>query len=339
MLTTLAAGRVYNFSHVVGRNAIMGSGFQLPIALAIGQDGVVYVVSRGNQSYPGARVTKVTTGGVGDEEFICEFCNHGEGDAQSLGPTSVALDRDGNVFVSDEWLQRISIFDEAGNFLGKWGTPGPRKGELNRPSGMAFDQEDNIYIVDSHNNRIQKFTRDGAFLAKFGEEGSVEGQFNLPWGITLDSQENIYVSDWGNHRVQKFSPEGAFLAGFGTFGSGVEELNYPTDVAVDSDGDLYVCDWANNRVQIFAPDGEIITSLMGDAQILSKWAQWSVDANPDTLKARRRVRSRELEWRFYYPTAVAFDEAKSRIMIVDCQRDRLQIYIKDKGYVDPQFNL
>ncbi len=316
-----------------------GAGFQKPTAIDIDHNGVVYVVNRGGESDYGSRVSKIAIGGPGDEELLCEFGHYGESDGQLMWPTSVASDREGNAYVADEWLQRISIFDRDGNFLDKWGTQGDGEGELNGPSGMVFDREENLYIVDSGNNRIQKFTKEGIFLAKFGGEGSGEGQFNLPWGITIDNQDNIYVADWGNHRVQKFSPDGTFLASLGTFGKGVGELNYPTDMAVDGDGDVYVADWANHRIQIFAPDGDVITSLYGDAQEVSKWAQESIDANPDMQKARRRVKSLEPEWRFVCPTAVAFDETKSRVIVADCQRARLQIYIKDKDYVDPQFNL
>ena len=339
MLTTIAAGRVYNFSHAVGRLAATGAGFLYPTALALGQESVVYVVSRGNENAFGARVSKVTIGAPGDEEVQCEFGKYGQEDGQFLWPASLALDREGKVYVADDWLQRISIFDEDGTFLGKWGTPGVGDGELNRPSGIAFDGQDNLYVVDSWNNRVQKFTKDGMFLDKFGTGGSGKGQFNLPWGITIDSQDNIYVADWENNRVQKFSPDGAFLATFGTFGSGIGELNHPTDVAVDDEGDVYVADWANQRVQIFAPDGDFITSLIGDAQELSKWGRPQVDANPDMIKARRRVKSLEPEWRFRYPTALAFDETKHSIIVADCQNCRLQIYVKDKDYVDPQFNL
>ncbi len=339
MLTTIAAGRVYNFSHVVGQSLLTGPGFHWPTALALGQDGVVYVVNRSDESNFSTRVSKITIGAPEDEEFLCEFGEYGEGDGQLLWASSLALDREENVYVADEWLHRISIFDKDGNFLDKWGTPGAGDGELKQPSGMAFDREDNLYIVDSANNRVQKFTKDGTFLHKFGEEGSVEGQFYLPWGITIDNQDNVYVADWQNHRVQKFSSEGTFLSSFGTFGEGLGELSHPTDVTVDGDGDVYVCDRANERVQIFGPDGAFITSLIGDAHELSKWAKQKVAANPDIQKARRRVKSMEPEWRFNYPTGVSFDEAENRLIVTDSLRCRLQIYIKDKDYVDPQFNL
>ena len=339
MQTTLAAGRVYNFSHVVGRTMPSGSGFQRPAALAIGSDDKAYVVSRGNENTFATRVSKITIWPPGEEEFLCEFGLYGEDDGQLLWPTSVALDREGNVYVSDEWRHLISIFDGEGNFLEKWGIPGAGDGQLSWPSGMAFDQEDHLYIVDSANHRVQKFTKDGTFLAKFGEEGYAEGQFNLPWGITIDNQGDIYVADWKNHRVQKLSPDGTFLATYGKYGTGVGELNHPTGVAVDDEGDVYVADWENHRVQVFASDGDSITSLIGDAQDLSTWGRLTVEASPDVVKMRRRVKSLEPEWRFCYPTAVAFDADKSRIVVADCQCCRLQVYIKDKSYVDPQFNL
>ena len=339
MLTTVALGRVYNFSHAVGYSAAEGPGFQFPAALAIGQGGVVYVFSRGNETNYGSRLSKLTIGDPGDEEVQSEFGKPGEGDGQLLWATSIALDRAGNVYVADEWLQRISIFDSDGTFLDKWGIPGTGDGELNWPSGMAFDRDDNLYIVNIANSRVQKFTKDGTFLAKFGEEGSSEGQFNLPWSITIDSQGDIYIADWKNHRVQKFSSGGTFVTSFGTFGTGLGELNHPTDVAVDDHGDVYVCDRSNHLVQIFAPDGDVITSLYGDAQVLSKLGQQKVDANQDMIRLRRMVKSLEPEWRFYHPTAVVFDDVTRRIIVADCQRSRLQIYLKGTDFVAPQFNL
>jgi sugar lactone lactonase YvrE len=110
-------------------------------------------------------------------------------------------------------------------------------------------------------------------------------------------------------------------------------------VTVDPDGDVYVCDWGNNRVRIYDAQGEPLASLIGDAQVLAKWAQAAVDANPDMVKMRRRAPSLEEEWRFCYPTGVAFDAEQSRLLVTDSQRGRLQIYIKDKDYLEPQMNL
>ena len=339
MLTTLAAGRVYSFSHAVGGAASTGNGLHLPLALALAEEGIVYVVNRGGEASFGSRVNKVSIWPPREEEVLCEFARFGEDDGQLIWPSSVALDRQRNVYVSTDWFHRISVFDNEGNFLYKWGTQGVGDGELNRPSGMVFDREDHLYIVDSANNRVQKFTKDGTFLAKFGEYGNRESQFNLPWGITIDNQDDIYVADWKNHRVQKFSPDGTFLTSFGAFGAGVGELDHPSDMAIDDEGDVYICDWGNHRVQVFASDGEFITSIIGDAQQPSKWAQQFLDVNQDMAKARRRVKSLELEWRFSHPVAIEFDPTGRRLIVADCQRSRLQIYIKEKDYVDPQFNL
>jgi hypothetical protein len=62
-------------------------------------------------------------------------------------------------------------------------------------------------------------------------------------------------------------------------------------------------------------------------------------ANPDMMKARRRVRSLEPEYRFCFPTAVDFDPETDRIIVADSQRNRLQIYREVRDYVDFQANL
>jgi DNA-binding beta-propeller fold protein YncE len=159
----------------------------------------------------------------------------------------------------------------------------------------------------------------------------------MPWGIHVDDNDDLFVADWKNHRVQKLTKNGAFLMELK--GEGQRALNHPTNVATDPEGDIYVCDWANHKLRIYNSDGELLTSLVGDAQVMSKWGQQALDANPDMVKMRRRVKSLEREWRFYYPTAVAYDQEQDFILVADCQRGRLQIYKKDKKYSAPQFNL
>ncbi len=339
MLTRTVSGRTFTYSHCIGRGANGGTGFRYPMDLALAADGVAYVLNRSGEYNPSPRVTKCTLGeDTGQEEFILEFGSFGTDDGQFAGITSIALDTDENVYVADEWLNRISIFDKDGNFLRKWGTPGPGPGELNCPWGMVFDKDGNLWVVDSSNNRVQKFTRDGQFLSGWGSGGSGEGQFNRPWGITCDASGDFYVADWYNSRVQKLTAEGQYLMSFGAAGTGKGEVRRPSGVAVDEEGDVYVVDWGTSQVQVYAPDGSYLTTFTGDAQQLPSWGELSIAANPDMKRARMRVKSLEPEWRFYYPAAVEIDD-KRRIIISEIQRNRLQIYVKEKDYVDPQFNL
>ena len=60
MLTQTVAGRVYDYSHSVGRSSHDGIGFHLPIAAAIGEKDVVYILSRGNENKSGVSIIKLT---------------------------------------------------------------------------------------------------------------------------------------------------------------------------------------------------------------------------------------------------------------------------------------
>jgi DNA-binding beta-propeller fold protein YncE len=270
------------------------------------------------------------------------------------------LDNDENVYITDEWHHAVIVFNSDGELLNTWGEQGEREGQLNGPSGLTFDAEDNIWIVNSLNSRVQRFTKEGRYLGAFGKKGSGEGELDMPWGITIDNEGDIYVADWNNHRVQKFSPDGSHLL---TFGSGKRmgvshdggtpyshvfqshiavkprDLNHPTGVAVDGDGDVYVADWMNERVVIFDAKANPMATLRGEASGLSRWAEMSVAANPDMAKARRRVKTPEIQNYFRLPVDCTFDQASNRLLVCDSLRGRVQVFLKDSDYMDPQFNL
>jgi DNA-binding beta-propeller fold protein YncE len=329
-------------------------GFASPVAAAFGKDGVVYVVSRGSESISnvpwnrtgvGARVSQVKAGlKTGEEEFLGEFSGYGDDDGQFIWGAGIAADGQGNLYVTDEWLNRVSVFDKDGNFLRHWGTVQAGEGEPNGASGIAIDGQGILYVTDGRSHKVRKFTADGKFLESWGRRGSGPGELDSPWGITVDHQGYVYVADFKNHRAQKFTPEGEFLAQFGAHGTRRGQLNHPTGVAVDPEGDVYICDWSKNgwesgRIHIFDKDGKFITSLLGDAQQLSSWGQMTVDANADYEKRRREVRTTEPEWRLAQPSAVAFDAQNGRLLVVDTQRNRFQMYNKQSQYMVPQMNL
>src|SRR6266566_8970580 len=81
-LTTVARGRVYDWSHSVGRGAARGTGFNYPQTMCLGKGGVVFVTNRGNENNFGMHVNKVQYGGPGEEELLGEFFEYGEGDGK-----------------------------------------------------------------------------------------------------------------------------------------------------------------------------------------------------------------------------------------------------------------
>ena len=334
MQTVTVRGRVYNYSHTIGINTLSGRGFRYPADLAIGKDGVIYVVNQTDEFQKCQRITIATM----DEDYLGEFGGYGEGDGEFVWPVAVALDDDDRVYVVDEWLCRVSVFDKDGTFITKWGTPGKEKGELNSPGGLVFDRDGHFYVTEELNHRVQKFTKDGDYVLGWGNEGEGEGEFRRPWGISIDNDGDVYVADWHNDRIQKFNPNGDYIMSFGTSGEGPGEIRHPSDVAVDRDGDVYVTDWWNHKLEVYDSSGVHIASFRGDAERLSKWAREFVDANPDYIKARLRVKNHEPEWRFNRPCAVQISD-DGKVLVADNQRARIQVYQKEYDWVDPQFNL
>ena len=198
MLTTVAAGRVFDYSHCIGMYSQSGQGFWTPQDFVLGKDGRVYVLSRGVEQL-GQRVSKINL----DSEFQGQFGSFGGEEGRFIWPRSIDVDQDGRVYVSDEYTNRISVFDAEGAFRYHWGRYGDDDGLLSGPSGIAFDSNNNLWVVDSLNHRVQCFRQQGPFISKFGTQGSGDGELEMPWGLCIDNNQDIYVADWGNNRVQK----------------------------------------------------------------------------------------------------------------------------------------
>ena len=328
-MTTQTIGITFQYSHTIGRGEFSGPGFRNPVALARGDDGAMYVVNRSYEYRPdGKRITVCTV----DEEYVGEFARgvhtageteENENDGSLIWPTAVALDREGNVYVADEWLNRISMFDRDGEWRGKWGVKGSAPGEIDGPSGLAFDADDNLLLVDSKNHRVQKFTKDGQFLAAWGTQGSGPGQLNLPWGISVAPDGSVYIADWANDRVQQFTADGQYLRQFGQ-----GDLSRPTGVAADRAGLVYIADWGHERVRIYSPEAELLETLTGDATI-SKWGKDKLDANAEMWREREIAQGIEREKLFWGAVAVAVD-ADDRLFVVESCRNRIQVYRKQQ---------
>ena len=231
-----------------------------PIDLAIGDEGRLYCICRAEG------VLHIRVLNTADDELDA-IGSKGTGDGQFIWPSSIVRDAGENLYVTDEELHRITVFDKDGNFVAKWGEHGSDEGRLDRPSGIAFDADENLYVVDTMNHRVQKFTKNGGYLGGWGSYGTGDGQFNMPWGVCVDELGDVYVADWRNDRIQKFSADGQFLWTLGSSGNGELEFNRPARLTVDTDGDIYVADWGNDRVQQFDQTGRYVDTFIGDATL------------------------------------------------------------------------
>ena len=334
----------YRYSHTVGFNAVTGGrGFNNPVDMAFGPDGVMYVLNRAGPDLGFRMAYKRVTICTVTQEYLGQFSTGGTGDGEMMWPVSIAIDEDGRVYVSDEALHRISIFDRKGQFLGKWGTRGQGDGEFDGPSGIAFDRGGNLLVVDGLNHRVQRYTKHGIYLGGWGKQGAGDGEFTLPWGIAVDRVGSVYVADWRNDRIQKFGDDGGHLATWGVPGPDDGQFYRPAGVTVDSEGYIYVADWGNERVQVLGSDGSFVTKLLGDSG-LSKWADEYYVSNMDELEARNladlepqpdldapdflREKSNSIEKLFWGPTSVKVDN-EGHVCVVESCRYRIQVYLKE----------
>jgi sugar lactone lactonase YvrE len=123
--------------------------------------------------------------------------------SQPLGPSAIAIDRQGNVYVGDAFTGAVWVLDRHGVPVRQW--PGSGLGQPSAVRGLTAGPGGNVYAVDTLHDRIDVFSPTGTLLASAGGTGSQSGQFMGPSGIAVDGQDNVYVADTGNDRVQKFA--------------------------------------------------------------------------------------------------------------------------------------
>lgn len=122
----------------------------LPRDVAIGADGLLYVVDGGN-----FRIQVFQK----DGKFVKTFGGIGRRSGQFARPKEIATDREGNLYVVDTAFANIQIFNPEGQLLldvaGRGDNDGP--GKLMLPSGIAVDADGRIYVVDQFFRKMDVF--------------------------------------------------------------------------------------------------------------------------------------------------------------------------------------
>jgi DNA-binding beta-propeller fold protein YncE len=120
-------------------------------------------------------------------------------------PTHVAVDKEGNVYVTDTLNNRVEIFDADGKFIREFGKGGDGPGRFARPKGITVDNDGHIWVADEVQSRVQVFDKEGRLLIYFGQLGWYPGQFQALYGMAYDKQNNrVITSEQFPGRVQVF---------------------------------------------------------------------------------------------------------------------------------------
>jgi streptogramin lyase len=221
------AGTVITFAGVPGQSGNLDGPaaqalFGAAMSTAVDGAGNVYVTDQSNATLrkitPDGQVTTVagSAGQLGSQDGLGP-------QARFNGPTGIAVDSQGNVFVTD-----------GGTTIRKM-TP---DGQVTTLAGMAGQYG---------------FT-DGTGTA---------ARFNHPYGITIDSSGTVYVADTANAAIRKISPGGAVttltftLGSLGSAGAATVRplLVWPTGIAVDGNGNVFVEDWIGLNILQISPTG------------------------------------------------------------------------------------
>ncbi len=260
----------------VATNAQVGT----PRGLALDAAGNLYIASGGGAAIRRVAPTgTITTYAGGNGPGLA-----GDGGpataAQLLGPVSVAIDANGNLFISDSGSHRIRRVDAATRAVSTFAGTGIAgfagdggaaiNAQLTLPRQLAFDTAGNLYIADTGNSRIRRITPAGVITTIAGTGVTVnsgdggpaaQAEINSPAGIAIDKANNIYVSAGALIRkIEAATGRIGTIAGNGTAnfsGDGALATNaalyFPQDLAVDQAGNVYIADTHNLRIRKLTP--------------------------------------------------------------------------------------
>jgi DNA-binding beta-propeller fold protein YncE len=216
-------------------------------------------------------------------------------------PFGVAVDADGNVYISDHVGAEVWVYAPDGSFLRKFGD-----GKLDRATGIAIDRRRQVVYVTAgatsrtEHHRVEVFSLKGQHLRTIGTRGGDPGNFNVPANLAVSNDGRLWVVDMLNFRVQIFDPDGQLVGMFGSIGAGRPgTFDKAKSISFDAFGNIYVVDSHIACVQLFNTKFQPLMAFGG--------------------------RGKEPGY-FLMPTAIAID-SRNHIFVADFGAGRVNEYV------------
>jgi trimeric autotransporter adhesin len=239
-----------------------------PLGVSVDSAGNIYIADSSNN-----RIREVSPNGIISTVAGAGVGIPGDDTYTGLnGPSSMALDAAGNLYIADRDNMRVEkvtpggiITTVAGNGTqGSSGDGGPAaSAQLYLPTGVTLDTAGNLYIADFANGRIRKVSPGGLITTYAALSQSSE-----PSGVATDTAGNVFFTDEDLRAVQSVSAAGGVttIAGNGieSFGGDggpatAAQMNLTNGVAVDASGNVYIADLVNSNIRKVSPQGIIST--------------------------------------------------------------------------------
>src|SRR5262245_61097264 len=172
-------------------------------------------------------------------------------------PTDVTWDAQGNIFVSDGYVNsRVVKYDKTGRFLKSVGTTrGSAPSQMNTPHSITSDAQGNIYVADRGNARVQVFDNDLVLRAIYDNVGS-------PWAVCISPPPNQYLfvsnsnpdsnpaASWAiTGEIYKMELDGRIIGRFGKAGKGLGEFSTVHEIDCRNPNELFVAEISAWRAQ------------------------------------------------------------------------------------------
>ena len=179
---------------------------------------------------------------------------------QLAEPYGIAIDSKGNLYVADQKVGAIFIFNTETREMDM--IKNKTHAHFDRIIGLAMDDNDRLFVSDPGLRHVLVFN-----AAHAAEDVITEGMAE-PSMLAIDRENRLlYVSDVALDQVLVYDADSfKLLRKIGTTGHKHElttpgDFAKPTGLAVDADGNLYVADTLNNRIEVFDADGKFIRTF------------------------------------------------------------------------------